>query len=75
MQLLIAAKQKVVDGSLSAKSFHNLEMAAGFNANVHGILADRTLCEATRILDAITWDWVHNSFQDGVFTREVPQLD
>ncbi len=71
MELLLAAKQRVADGVMSAARCREIEKAAGFNANADGLLADRQLATRVDVMPAITWDWVHNSFQDGTFTVEV----
>lgn len=74
MELLISAKQQVMSGELAASRYTKLEMATGFSANPHGILADKNLSRAIDVMNAVTWDWVHNSFQDGTFNAEVTAL-
>lgn len=70
MAALLEARERVAAGTLTARSYHNLEMVLGFNPNRFGLLADREFAEHTDVMRAITWDWVHNSFQDGTFTTE-----
>ena len=70
MATVLEAHDRVSAGTLTAHSCKQLEMMVGFNPNRFGLLADRELAEYTDLMRAITWDWVHNSFQDGTFTTE-----
>jgi len=68
--LLVQAQTKVDEGSWTKVRFENLEQVIGINCNPHGVLFDRELQQHTSLIGAVTYDWVHNMLQDGVFTTE-----
>ncbi len=70
MALLLAAEQRVSEGSMTSVKYNSLSMVVGLNANADGLLADKELAEAIDAIGSVTYDWVHNSFQDGTFTVE-----
>ena len=59
---------------LSKTKFKELEMAAGFRANPHGICSSSSLMKHVVLPDAINYDWIHSALQAGVFTHEVEAL-
>ena len=67
---LAGAKARVLDGALSAAKYAELELAVGLNFNPAGLLASAALAQHVDPIKAITYDWVHNMLQDGVFSTE-----
>ena len=71
MALLVAARARVLAGTMPATRCNELEMVTGINANPHGLLASEHLHSIVDTVSACTYDWVHNMLQDGVFSVEV----
>jgi len=70
MAMLIEAHTRVNAGLLTAARYAELETVLGLNRNEHGLLASDRLGEIMNAIEAVTYDWVHNMLQDGVFSVE-----
>jgi hypothetical protein len=68
--LLDEASLRVRTSEMTKAAFHDLEMMMGINHNPDGLLADAELLRHLDPLVCITYDWVHNMLQAGVFTVE-----
>ena len=72
--LLNRAQEQLDSGMLSKTKFKQLETAAGFRANPHGICSSSSLMKLVVLPDAINYDWIRSALQAGVFTHEVEAL-
>lgn len=68
--LLAAASAGVTSGAMTKTAFSDLESMHGVNYNADGLIADKVLRTCFNVVGVCTYDWIHNSFQDGVFTTE-----
>jgi len=68
---LLVAKGRVQDGTLTAAKYAELETVVGLRFNPDGLLANAALAPHVDPVKSITYDWVHNMLQDGVFSSEV----
>ena len=69
-EMLCIARGRCEAGEMTKTRFEALQMGFGINCNPSGIFADRELLSCCGIVSAVTYDWVHNLFQDGIFTTE-----
>ena len=74
MDTVIAGREQVVAGTLAPGKQLELQRALGLNDNEHGILADARLKAILDPVKIMTWDWVHNMFNDGTFCIEVERF-
>ena len=62
----------VVDARTMAKAkYGELEQMVGLSYNPHGLVASDRLMDHVHLLQAVTYDWVHNmcaSILDGIYT-------
>ena len=70
VDMLRSAAHRCADGSLTKAKFEGLEGMAGLNYNELGLLWSDRLRAHICPLDIVTYDWVHNELQDGVFVVE-----
>jgi hypothetical protein len=70
LRLVREASEKYAAGEMTKARFTNIEKSVGFRWNPLGLLADTELHQFCDPLSVITMDWVHNMFQDGIFTLE-----
>ncbi len=70
VDLLIATKQQVSEGTMPATALKNLEKALGLNCNALGLAADVDLRREFNLLRVTRTDWMHDELQDGVFNVE-----
>ncbi len=73
-KLLSKASERVASGAMTKATFSNLETAAGFRANRHGVAVSSTLEPHLDLPDIINYDWVHSALQGGVLTGEVEAM-
>lgn len=74
MRTMIDAQDRVADGRMTNVAYKDLLFISGLNPNRNGLLADAQLATRLNVLKAVTYDWVHNTFQDGTFTTEATVL-
>jgi hypothetical protein len=68
--LLDEASLRVRASAMTNAAFKDLEMMMGINHNPDGLLADVELLRHVDPVACMTYDWVHNMLQAGVFTIE-----
>ena len=61
-------------GEIVKARLTELEFVIGLNSNPDGVLASHALRQCGDAIDAVTYDWVHNMVQGGVFTTECEAL-
>jgi hypothetical protein len=64
------ANDRVVAGTLGVGKYKELVQSIGINWNPDGLIADLRLRPHVDPIGVMTYDWVHNMLQDGVFTAE-----
>ena len=72
--LLLAAQQKVAEGTMTKIRWNQLEIINGLNTNEDGLLTDPMLRTYLDPIGALRYDWLHNMLQDGVMTTETFQF-
>ena len=68
--MLVAAKKRVDEGTMTKIRWERLEFVNGINTNEDGLLTDLTLRPYLDVVGAMRYDWLHNLLQDGVLTTE-----
>ena len=71
IDVVVEAKRKYVAGEMNKTDMTEIVQVVGFNANIHGVMADPQLRAHAPLLDTVCWDWVHTALQDGFLTGEV----
>jgi len=71
IDMLVAARSRVVAGTMYHNRLANLEKTCGFNANPHCILADVNLRSRMDVFSSCLYDWMHSALQNGVVTEEM----
>ena len=74
MEMLLVSRRRVAEGTMTTTAYKELEKTVGLNSNGRGLLADRELSMKLNLINSVTYDWVHNTFQDGVFVVEATEL-
>ena len=74
MDMLVGAAERVEQKNMPKSKFESLEKACGLHANRDGLIAHKRLREVVDIVDTMTYDWVHNMLQEGVFSVEATAL-
>ena len=74
MDLLVATSRQVEAGTLPKARLDEISRVCGFNPNADGTLADTELRACFDAAEVCTYDWVHNTFQDGTFTVEASEF-
>jgi hypothetical protein len=64
------AAARVAAGTLTIAKFLELQQMIGINHNPLGLVANTRLRGHVDIIGVMTYDWVHNCLQDGVFNQE-----
>jgi hypothetical protein len=67
---LTDAAGRVASGTLTKGKFLQLEQMIGINHNPLGLVANLQLRAHVDPIGVMTYDWVHNLLQDGVFNAE-----
>ena len=70
VHMLGAASGKVVAGTMTNAKYLQLSQSIGVNWNSDGLLAELRLRPHVDPIGVMTYDWVHNMLQDGVFSAE-----
>jgi hypothetical protein len=70
LETLRLANARVSAGTMTAAKYEELEQALGIHWNADGLLASPALAPHFRPIEVATYDWMHNTFQEGVFTVE-----
>ena len=70
--LLVAARKRVDDGTMTNAKLEELQKAVGLHATEDGLLCDRALrnSSAFSVTQSFTYDWVHSALQDGMMSTE-----
>lgn len=71
IEVLKAAKARVIDGTMQAARYGELEGVLGLNLNPEGLLCSEALAAHLEPIAVCTYDWVHNMLQDGVLSVEI----
>ena len=74
IDMLMQSQRQCNVGTVTKTQHHQLEIMLGLNTNPLGFLADSELRKHVNPRSAFTYDWVHNSLQDGTLTAEIWQL-
>ena len=64
------ANARVVAGTMGVGKYKELSQSIGLNWNPDGLIADLRLRPHVDPIGVMTYDWVHNMLQDGVFGAE-----
>jgi hypothetical protein len=70
VDMLGAASERVEAGTMSNGKYLQLSQSIGVNWNPFGLIADLRLRPHVDPIGVMTYDWVHNMLQDGVFSAE-----
>jgi hypothetical protein len=70
VDMLGSASAKCAAGTMTKTKYLQLEQTVGVNWNPSGLLADHRLRPHVDPIGVMTYDWVHNMLQDGVFSAE-----
>ena len=69
--VLQGAHAQVEAGTMTQVKFQDLQQGLGLHHNPHGLLASQVLAPHVDLIQATTYDWVHNMLQEGVFNVEI----
>ncbi len=64
------ANARVVAGTMGVGKYKELSQSIGLNWNPDGLIADLRLRPHFDPIGSMTYDWVHNMLQDGIFSAE-----
>jgi hypothetical protein len=70
VDMLGAASCRVAAGTMTNAKYLQLSQSLGLNWNQFGLIADLGLRPHVDPIGIMTYDWVHNMLQDGVFSSE-----
>ena len=70
--LIVAARKRVDDGTMTNAKLEELQKAVGLHATEDGLLCDPVLraSSAFSVSGSFTVDWVHSALQDGMMSTE-----
>lgn len=68
---VLEASRRVRAGTMMQGRLETIEMTMGFNANQHGLVANRELRQLFSVSHVVIYDWVHTMLQDGFMSTEV----
>jgi hypothetical protein len=70
VDMLGDASDRVVAGTMGVGRYKELSQSIGLNWNSDGLIADLRLRPHFDPIGSMTYDWVHNMLQDGIFSAE-----